>query len=152
MITYHLEDDHFVFEAIKTLLSKHSNTKQIHLVRLATESDFRQKLSEIIEASPSWILLDSMVSWSRPVENPPAMPPEVTEAGYYESGLRCASLLREQGYLGTIVFYSVLGEDWVKERVESHQIGNPYEVLSKSEDHESLMQVLLKLQTQAALE
>jgi CheY-like chemotaxis protein len=86
-----VEDDHVQAEQARAALE--SAFPAIEVQRLATESQFYERLDAIRQSPPDLFLLDVMLRWADPSPEMPPAPADVRRAGFYTAGVRCLSLL-----------------------------------------------------------
>lgn len=85
-----VEDDAVQADWIQMNLGRAYDSK---LQWVATESQFRDELSKIIESPPDIVIMDVMLSWAEASTSIPAQPDDVRQEGMYRAGLRCQDLL-----------------------------------------------------------
>jgi hypothetical protein len=104
-----LEDDYLWVQDTISLLRK--DLRQTEFVTIRTEYEFRTRIKELIAWKPDLFILDMMVRWTDPRPKMPMPPKEIGDEGHYKAGLRCARLLRAEGYKTRLIFLTVLDRD-----------------------------------------
>lgn len=111
-----VEDDHNWVEEIEIELQ--DLARRIHLKRIATESEFRQRIQELVRDPPAVVVMDLLLTWasSGPMVSP--LPKEFASEGLFGAGLRCIRLLREHRETAEVpvVLYSVISSNDVERR------------------------------------
>jgi len=114
-----LEDDYLQSSYIESALKRDLADCEIKVIK--TESEFREKLDELIAWKADALILDVMVRWADPSSEMPEPPEEVKTNGYYRAGIRCIKLLQDQNSTVPILLYSVLEKadvNWGKDLSE----------------------------------
>jgi hypothetical protein len=104
-----VEDDQTQAEEILESLAAEFPGSKIELLKC--ESEFVNKVDEIVKAEPSVLIMDVMVRWSvsrRAIEEPPD---EIADAGPYRAGLRCENLYRSRGGKRPVVLFTLLASE-----------------------------------------
>jgi CheY-like chemotaxis protein len=103
-----VDDDYLQAEwVIDRLKKSFSNSK---ITWMETEYEFRANLDELTTNPPDVIIMDVMLSWTRPGPDMPEWPADVRDEGFYTAGFRCEKLLSDNKKLKNIplIFYTVL--------------------------------------------
>lgn len=103
-----VEDDYLQNEWISSNLQQEFPDAEIEL--LSTESEFYSHINKIAAHPPDVILIDVMLRWEDPSENPKPEPDEVRQEGFFRAGLRCERLLAKDARTGRIpvILYTML--------------------------------------------
>lgn len=84
-----IEDDYMQGDWITSQLERRFRTK---LEKIFSESDFRQKLNQIVSSPPDVFVIDMMLPWAE-VGEYVERPVEVRLGGRFDAGFRCVEML-----------------------------------------------------------
>ena len=141
----HLEDDPLYAEYVHLELQDLAKEDKVSLAirHIRTERQFTEELNTIIESGDAF-LLDVMVRWCFPEDDPEGIPMKKPLGDYYDAGLRCARLLLDQLPQlpsRTILLYTVYQREEIKAELDAleairgkHQL----KILTKGEDMEEV--------------
>jgi CheY-like chemotaxis protein len=116
-LIYLVEDDYLQADSIITELT--GGIPNLEIRRITTEAEFRERFSEIEHDLPVAVIMDVMLPWTEPSPEPPAVPLEVQENGFYRAGVRCAKLLLDsQTTKIPIILYTVLEHEDLHHELE----------------------------------
>jgi len=120
-----VEDDHTQADSIERALRR--NFRDIDMLRISTENQFRDEFSLVRQKPPDLILLDIMLRWAEPAPEMPIPPVDVQREGFYRGGLRCLKMIleAEETRRVPVILYSVIYRDAIRADLE----GLPYHVL-----------------------
>lgn len=78
--------------------------------RIQTEKEFREQLTDIVDAKYDVIVLDVMAPWMRPSRDSASPPDDVVQEGFFRAGVRCYDLLRanDAETARRVIFYTIL--------------------------------------------
>jgi hypothetical protein len=148
-----LEDLDTYADVIIEALRK-SKLRQVQVIRVATESEFRCRISELIESNFDIAIFDVMVCWCKidakgqPEDNspPPEVLAEIMQKTKWRSGLRCRRMfseaLRSAGKpLVPCIYYTILDREDLQDSMgQDHTV-----VVAKQGDIQPLVDAILKL-------
>lgn len=105
-----VEDDKLQFSFIKNAIKQGRHFSNSRVERIATESEFIDKLDSIATDRPDVILLDIMLRWTDPSPQMTLPPPEIAEQGFFRAGVRCEQRLAADPRTRNIpvIVYSIL--------------------------------------------
>jgi len=86
-----VEDNHFFVQRIREDLFK--KIKNLNLVQIQTELEFRKNIENIISPTPDLIIVDVMLRWTNPSPSMELPPNEILEEGLFSAGIRCKEIL-----------------------------------------------------------
>lgn len=119
-----LEDDHLMIEALDRELRRAFGQSRLTLESVRSELEFRRRLPQLRVKLVDVAVLDVMVQWmsidSEPLEAPAKDDPAAE--GHHRAGLRCASGLRNVGFAGPIVLYTVLQHEDLASDLEQLEV------------------------------
>lgn len=84
----------------------------IEILACRTESDFRDRLDELLHGGMDIAIVDALLPWATPGSGRTAAPPQgVIDGGFQRAGSRCAALLSERraGQHLPVIVYSAAG-------------------------------------------
>ena len=113
-----LEDDPLQEDFIKSKLEEAGAFPQAKVIVIRTESEFRNRLEEIVQLQPSVVVLDVMVRWADPAPDMELPTEDVRREKYYTAGIRCAGLLANACSETPIILYTILEESDLRERLD----------------------------------
>ena len=129
-----VEDDKLQFSFIKNGIKQGRYFKDSRIERIATESEFIEKLESIATEKPDVILLDIMLRWTDPTPDMTLPPPDIAEEGFFRAGVRCEQRLANDMRTRNIpvIVYSILEkqdfEGEIRERAEVHYLEKDFSV------------------------
>lgn len=138
-----LEDDSLQAEWISNELGLHF--PEIEILRIATESEFRNRFEEIASNPPDVAVLDVMLRWSDLGPSVQERPDDIRQHGHFRAGLRCERMITSDPRTrGTrVVMYTVLSARDLGKELES--TGQNVVYLAKDSDVSNLIMLIRSL-------
>jgi len=92
-----------------------SRSPKVDIQLLTSEHEFRSALDSFRGSQPDLFILDVMVRWTKPEPNMELPSADAGKEKYFRAGVRCAELLRREGFSTPIILYTIL------ENVDIHE-------------------------------
>ena len=95
------------------------------IMAIETESEFVDRWTDIINFQPHVFVVDLLLRWVDPMDDPPPTPPGWKEdAGIYHAGLRCLKRIRDDARtaMTPVIIYTVISHQDVQPLLDERSL------------------------------